>query len=84
MAHLGDEVLDEKGNRVGTVTSCAIDTEGFLTGQAFVDLKYSKEHQALFIYQQVKKQTDLRNKDLKPGERLSSPDAAVVVSRFPK
>jgi glycine hydroxymethyltransferase len=84
MAHLGDEVLDENNNRIGTVTSCAIDTGGFLTGQAFIDSKYSKENQVLYIYQQVKKQADMRNKNLKQGERSSSPDAAVVVSRFPK
>ncbi len=29
MAHPGDPVLDAKGRAVGTVTSCAIDTEGF-------------------------------------------------------
>jgi len=84
MAHLGDEVLDEKGNRIGTVTSCAIDTEGFLTGQAFINLKYNKENQALYIYQQVKKQADLRIMNLKPGERSSSPDVAIVVPRFMK
>jgi len=84
MAHLGDEVLDEKSNQIGTVTSCAIDSEGFLTGQAYVNLKYNKENQPIFIYQLVKKQADLKNMNLKPGERLSSPDAAIVVSRFPK
>ena len=84
MAHLGDEVLDEKGNIIGTVTSCAIDSQGFLTGQAFLVNESSKENQKIFIYQQVKKQADLRNKNLKPGERSSSPDEAVVVSRFPK
>ena len=84
MAHLGDEVLDDTGNRIGKVTSCAIDTDGFLTGQAFIDLKYKKENQPLFIYQQVKKQADLRNKSMKPGQRSSSPDGAIVVSRFLK
>ena len=43
MAHNGDPVLDEKGKVIGVVTSCAVDTEGFLTGQAFVDLKYAVE-----------------------------------------
>ena len=33
---LGDPVLDRRGKVVGTVTSCAIDTEGFLLGQAIV------------------------------------------------
>jgi glycine hydroxymethyltransferase len=84
MAHLGDEVLDEKGNKIGTITSCAIDTQGFLTGQAFVDFKNNNENQVLNIYQQVKKQSDLRNKNIKPGQRSFSPDSAIVVSRFLK
>jgi glycine hydroxymethyltransferase len=84
MAHLGDEVLDENNNRIGTVTSCAINTEGFLTGQAFIDFKYGKENQTIFIYQQVKKQADMKNNNLKQGERSSSSDTAIVISRFPK
>ena len=34
----GDPVLDKRGKVVGTVTSCAIDEEGFLFGQALVPL----------------------------------------------
>ena len=37
MAHPGDPVLDPKGRVVGMVTSCAIDSEGFLTGQAYLE-----------------------------------------------
>ena len=36
MAHLGDPVLDKKGRTIGVVTSCAVDSEGFLTGQAYL------------------------------------------------
>ena len=35
MAHLGDPVVDKRGRVVGNVTSCAVDEEGFLTGQAY-------------------------------------------------
>ena len=34
MAHHNDPVLDKKGRMIGKVTSCAVDSEGFLTGQA--------------------------------------------------
>jgi glycine hydroxymethyltransferase len=84
MAHLGDEVLDENEKNIGIVTSCAIDTEGFLTGQAFIDQNFNKENQLLNIYQHVKKQADLRNNNFKTGERSSKPDSAIVISRFIK
>ena len=32
----GDPVLDRRGKVVGHVTSCAIDSEGYLLGQAIV------------------------------------------------
>lgn len=84
MAHYGDEVLDENGKVIGTVTSCAIDTQGFLTGQAYLLNDFGIENRKIFIYQSVKKQADQRNSKLKSGERGNTPDEALVVSRFPK
>lgn len=43
MARLGDPIIDSKGRVVGKVTSCAIDQEGYLTGQAFLEVKSSAE-----------------------------------------
>jgi glycine hydroxymethyltransferase len=37
MAHNGDPVINDKGERIGFVTSCAIDGQSFITGQAYVD-----------------------------------------------
>lgn len=42
MAHYGDAVVDEHGEPIGTVTSCAIDSERFLTGQAYLERSHSK------------------------------------------
>jgi glycine hydroxymethyltransferase len=39
MAHPGDPVLDRRGRVIGMVTSCAVDEEGLLTGQAYLELK---------------------------------------------
>jgi glycine cleavage system aminomethyltransferase T len=36
MAHSGDPVIDKRGRVVGWVTSCAVDSDGYLTGQAFM------------------------------------------------
>jgi len=70
VAHGGDPVVDQNGNRIGFVTSCAIDSERFLTGQAFVDLKYAKEGTAIGIHQ---------------GGAVDKPATpAKVVSRFAK
>ena len=51
MAHPGDPVIDKRGRVVGWVTSCAIDKDGLLTGQAFLDLKSTAEGTQIFIYQ---------------------------------
>ncbi len=39
MAHNGDPVIDKRGKVIGWVTSCAVDMDGLLTGQAFLDFK---------------------------------------------
>jgi glycine hydroxymethyltransferase len=51
MAHNGDPVVNANGERIGFVTSCAIDGERFLTGQAYVDMKYAKEGTPIGIHQ---------------------------------
>jgi glycine hydroxymethyltransferase len=51
MAHNGDPVADKDGKIIGYVTSCAIDMDRFLTGQAYVDLNYAVEGTPIMIYQ---------------------------------
>jgi glycine hydroxymethyltransferase len=51
MAHNSDPVADKDGKTIGYVTSCAIDSERFLTGQAFVDLAYAAEGTPVGIHQ---------------------------------
>jgi len=85
MAHQDDPVLDKRGRVVGVVTSCSVDKEGFLTGQAFLELKSAEEGTPLFIYQgAARDKTGVVPAELKPGAKASLPTAAVVVSRFPK
>ena len=70
MAHNGDPVVNADGQRIGFVTSCAIDSERFLTGQAYVDLAYAKLDTPILIHQ---------------GGVMDRPaSAAKVVSRFAK
>jgi glycine hydroxymethyltransferase len=70
MAHNGDPVVNAEGKPIGWVTSCAIDSQRFLTGLAYVELKYTAEGTPLGIHQ---------------GKDMDKPaTAARVVSRFPK
>ncbi len=84
MAHGGDPVLDKRGRVIGWVTSCAIDRDGFLTGQAFVDLKNATEGTPLYIYQNAPDTAGKPPAELMIGDRTSLPNVAVVLSRFPK
>lgn len=51
MAHNGDPVVNANGERIGFVTSCAIDSARFITGQAFVELAYAKEGTVIGVNQ---------------------------------
>jgi glycine hydroxymethyltransferase len=84
MAHNADPVLDAKGKVIGVVTSCAVDKEGFLTGQAYLDLKNAVEGTPIFIYQGAPKMAGKAPAELVAGDRVTLPTPAVVVSRFPK
>jgi glycine hydroxymethyltransferase len=51
MAHNGDPVADQEGKSLGWVTSCAVDSERFLTGQAYIALTHRAEGTPIFIHQ---------------------------------
>jgi glycine hydroxymethyltransferase len=84
MAHLKDPVLDKRGRVIGMVTSCAVDKEGFLTGQAFIELKSAEEGMPVLVYQSAPKEAGKAPLELKVGDRTILPTPATVVSRFPK
>lgn len=84
MAHLGDPVMDDRGKVIGTVTSCAIDSAGTLTGQAFVLEKYTSEGIGFYIYQGSPQEGGKPPANLKIGDRVTLPSRATVISRFPK
>ncbi len=84
MAHGGDPVLDKRGRVIGWVTSCAVDQQGSLTGQAFVEMKYADEGTRLLIYQGSPDKEIKAPAALMVGEKSILPSEAVVLSRFPK
>jgi len=70
MAHNGDPVDNVNGERIGFVTSCAIDGQRFITGQAYLDKAYAALGTPILIHQ---------------GGVMDRPaTSAKVVSRFAK
>jgi hypothetical protein len=62
--------MNANGERIGFVTSCAIDGARFITGQAYLENAYTKEGTSILIHQ---------------GGVMDRPaTAAKVVSRFAK
>ncbi len=84
MAHNGDPVVDKKGKVIGWVTSCSLDSEGYLTGQAYVTLPNAIEGTPIFIYQGAPKDAGTAPAAMTMKDKVNLPGAAVVVSRFPK
>ena len=84
MAHLNDPVIDKKGKVIGVVTSCAIDSEGFLTGQAFIEEKSNEDGATIFIYQGSPENIGKLPNELTTGDRVKLPSPAIIISRFAK
>jgi len=84
MAHQGDPVLDKRGKVIGQVTSCAVDQDGYLTGQAFLDIKSATESAPIYIYQSAPDKPISAPAALKTGDKTLLPTSAVILSRFPK
>ncbi|MER3515013.1 MAG: hypothetical protein C4310_12025, partial [Chloroflexota bacterium] len=79
---LGDPVINRKGQVIGAVTSCAIDTEGYLLGQAYIDRRYMAEGTPIGILSGGG--TAKPSAELKVGDRVPIPSEATVVKRFPR
>ncbi len=99
MAHNGDPVFDKEGRLVGEVTCCSIDAEGYRLGQAYLEFKSTAEGTPLQILQGAGEAVATRSVSPKPatlaefqaalaasGEKVKAraPEAATVLSRFPK
>lgn len=82
MAHPGDPVIDRRGKVIGMVTSCAIDREGYLTGQAFLEIKAAQAGTTIYIYQNAANKAGKPPSELNPGDKTVIPTPAVVISRF--
>ena len=84
MAHSGDPVVDRRGKVIGTVTSCAVDRDGYLLGQAYLQRKSAVEGTPIAVYQGATADPVKPVKRLRTGDRTPVPAAATVLSRFPR
>ena len=83
MAHYGDPVVDRRGRMIGVVTSCAVDLEGFLLGQAYLKQEFTIEGTPIAIFQGASKQAGKAPAELSVGDRVAIPTPATLLSRFP-
>jgi len=83
MARQGDVVVSRQGRLVGAVTSCSIDSDGCLTGLAYVQNQYAKPGTRLGVFR-VDSQTWASKPltSLKTGDRVQLHDDITVISRF--
>jgi glycine hydroxymethyltransferase len=83
MAHSGDPVVDGRGRVIGVVTSCAVDAEGFLLGQAYLEKKALEPGTQIAVFQSATEEVGKAPAALGMGDRVAVPTPATVLTRFP-
>ncbi len=79
----GDVVTERRGRVIGQVTSCALDTEGYLVGQAYLDQRNAEAGTEISIFPRpTREDWEKPYEELKVGDRLVMHNEATVVSRF--
>jgi glycine hydroxymethyltransferase len=77
--HLGDPVVNRKGQLIGRVTSCSIDVEGYLLGLGIVEQRYNVPETPIAIFPLGGKSLE---EALMRGQRVTLPVEATVLTRF--
>ncbi len=77
----GDPVVDHRGREIGKVTSCSLDVEGYLVGQAIVQGRYNVPDTGIGIFPL---RGDSLGEALFRGGRVTMPVEATVLTRFPE
>jgi glycine hydroxymethyltransferase len=80
-----DVVTESRGRVIGEVTSCGLDTEGYLVGMAAVDRRHAEEGTELNIFPHPTREAwDKPYDELELGDRLVVHAEAKVIPRFRK
>lgn len=84
VSKLGDPIVDKRGRVIGTVTSCALDSDGFLLGLAVVENAANvAEGASLGIIVLPERMPPTLTPFAAFGSRTLVPDNATIISRFP-
>ena len=79
----GDIITESHGRVIGQVTSCALDTAGYLVGLAHIDRRHAGEGTELNIFPHPTREGwDKPYDELTVGDRLVLHSEATVVKRF--
>ena len=79
----GDMVTDSHGRVIGEVTSCAMDTDGYLVGQACVGRRYTKVGTEINLFPHpIREDWEKPYEELEVGDRLVMHNEATVIRRF--
>jgi glycine hydroxymethyltransferase len=82
--HQGDPVVDRRGRVVGVVTSASIDSEGYQLGQAYLKHEVGGEGAQVSVFCGAARANGKPLSSVGLGDRVTVPEPAVVLSRFPK
>jgi glycine hydroxymethyltransferase len=81
----GDLVTESHGRVVGQVTSCAMDTEGYLVGLAYLDERHAKRGTEINIFPHPTREAwDKPYEEIEVGDRMLLHAEAAVIRRFPR
>ncbi len=79
----GDVIVSRKGRVVGAVTSCSVDSEGWLTGLGYVQTGHTQRGTRLGIFRADGRSWSSKPlESLRTGDRLQLHDDILVVRRF--
>jgi glycine hydroxymethyltransferase len=83
MAHNGDPIVDKRGKKIGIVTSCAVNSDGLLSGQAIINISNAKKGDSIYIFQSASDKPSKAPGLLQQGDKIHIPTMAIILSRFP-
>jgi hypothetical protein len=78
----GDPVVSLKGRVIGKVTSCSLDIDGHLVGQAYIKSRHTQSGTAIALFQTTRAWSGKARDDLKIDDQVQLHDRGVILSRF--
>ncbi len=82
MPNQGDRVVDRRGRVIGQVTSCAMDTDGYLLGMACVDRRFAEPGEEILVLAVSRAPSEKPLDELELGDRVALATPGKVLDRF--